>query len=738
MTINRGKWLPRLIGLGLMLFFLWCTTTDLPLVNRLVIRAEGIAYDARLNLTLPPHTVDPRIVIVDIDEKSLKQEGHWPWARDKIAHLTENLFKAGAAVVAFDIVFPEKEENRALEVARRLDGRLDPQILRVLRSNAAIFDDDVTLAAMLGQHDTVLGFTLEESRANRSGVLPAPLSFPAEAHMDDIPLKTADGYVANNPTLQNATQHSGFFSLDMDPDPDGIIRSVPLVMRHDGAVYPSLALETVRLFLLLDKVDPLSAMEGDQRVLEALRLGDLVVPTDRMGRIMVPYRGTQKSFPYISATDALTSPGTLSQLQGAIVLIGTTASGLYDLRSTPVEAVYPGVEVHANIIAGILDNHFPSEASWTKGANILLLLLLGVILALLLPALSSAAMMIVSAVAATLFVVGNFWVWQSEGIILALALPLAFIASLNAFNVAYGFITESRSRQKLTEMFGQYVPPELVEEMSRNPDNFSFEGESRMMTVLFSDVRSFTSISEGLPAARLKEMLNKFFTPMTEIIFRNRGTIDKYVGDMVMAFWGAPVKNDDHAYHAVLSALEMIRETERLKPEFKQQGFPELDIGIGINAGLMNVGDMGSTYRRSYTVIGDAVNLASRLEGVTKLYGVSIVVGETVYEKTADRILYREVDLIRVKGKQQAVTIYQPICLRSEASDDDDKEMAMWQEAIGFYRQAYWQEAREAFEALHAVSDAKTLAELYLERIASLSNHPLPDDWDGAYERESK
>ena len=347
-------------------------------------------------------------------------------------------------------------------------------------------------------------------------------------------------------------------------------------------------------------------------------------------------------------------------------------------------------------------------------------------------------MLIISAVVAVLFIIGNFWAWESQGIMLALALPLALIASLNAFNVAYGFLTESRSRRQLKEMFGQYVPPQWVEEMSRNPGSFGFEGESRVMTVLFSDVRNFTTISEGLPAARLKEMLNRFFNPMTGIIFRHRGTIDKYVGDMVMAFWGAPVNDDDHAFHAVLSAMEMIREAERLKPQFKQQGFPELDIGIGINTGMMNVGDMGSTYRRAYTVIGDAVNLASRLEGVTKHYGASIVVSENVVEKTADRILYRELDLIRVKGKQQAVTLYQPICLRSNASEDDEKEMAMWREAIALYRTACWQDARTAFQTLHATSGAKELAKLYLERIASLSNGTLPDNWDGVYERESK
>lgn len=741
MTLTRGKWLPRLVGLLLTLLFLWAMTTDLPLVKQLTLRAEATAYDARLNLTLPPHTVDNRIVIIDIDEKSLKNEGQWPWPRNKIAQLTDNLFRAGAVVVAFDIFFPEKEPNIALEVAQHLEGSISPDVIRLLHSRAEKFDNDTILAATLSQKDTVLGFTLNGNGQTRSGVLPAPLLFDDDAHMDEVKLKTANGYVANNATLQSVTQRSGFISMDMDPDPDGIIRRVPLMMRHEGAVYPSLSLETVRLYLMLDKVEALTVMEGNQRLLEALRLGGangLVVPVDRDGRIIVPYRGTQNSFPYIPATDALTKPHALPQLEGAIVLVGTTSPGLFDLRSTPVQAVYPGVEVHANIIAAILDKRFPAEPSWATGANILIVLLIGAGLALLLPSLSPAAMLVASVIVTFLFTIGNFWAWQAHGVILTLSLPLLLIASLNAFNVTYGFLHESRSRRQLKEMFGQYVPAERVEEMSQNPDHFGFEGESREMTALFSDVRSFTTISEGLPAARLKEMLNKFFTPMTEIIFRNRGTIDKYVGDMVMAFWGAPVKDEDHAYHAVLSALEMMRTTERLKPEFKQQGFPEINIGIGINTGLMNVGDMGSTYRRAYTVIGDAVNLASRLEGATKLYGAGIVVGESVYEKTADRILYRELDLIRVKGKQQAVFIYEPLCLRSQASEADNREMVLWHEAIECYRQGRWQEARAAFQNLHAASTAKVLAELYLERISTLSTSTLLANWDGVYERESK
>lgn len=738
MTSRKGRWSARLVGLGLTLLFYGAMTSHLPLVEQMVGRAEVVAYDARLNLTLAEAAVDPRVVIIDIDERSLTSEGHWPWPRDRIATLIENLFTAGVAVVAFDIVFPENEANRALEVARRLDGRVDRDVIRLLHAQSAQFNHDAMLASVLGQHDTVLGFTLQSSRENRSGALPAPLNFDADSNIAAVTIPEADGFVANNDTLQTPHQRAGFFSLDMVPDPDGIIRRVPLVMRHDGAVYPALALETARLFLLLDKVAAVSVIDREQRVLESLQLGDITIPTDRLGRIAVPFRGKQRSFPYLSATDVLNTPTALPSLDGTIALIGTTATGLNDLRSTPVEARYPGVEVHANVIAAILDNRFPAEPSWAEGANILLLLLLGITLALLLPALPPLGMLMVSIAIALLVVVGNLWAWQAQGIILALSLPLALIGSLNAFNMTYGFLTESRSRRQLKEMFGQYVPPQLVEEMSRHPGDFSFEGESREMTVLFSDVRSFTTISEGLSAARLKEMLNRFFTPMTELIFKNRGTIDKYVGDMVMAFWGAPVQDDDHAYHAVVTAMAMIDASERLKPLFRQQGFPELNIGIGINTGLMNVGDMGSVYRRAYTVIGDAVNLASRLEGATKFYGVTILAGEAVYEKSADRILYRELDLIRVKGKQQAVRIYQPICLRAQATAEQFAEMEQWHQALAHYRQANWAMAREMFEALRSSNDATRLAEVYLERIASLAETTLAEEWDGVFTRESK
>lgn len=737
--MNRHKsiWLPRTIGLSLTVLFLWAFATHFGPVQRAVARLELLAYDLRLNLTLTPKPQDKRIVIVDIDEQSLKAEGQWPWPRDKIARLVNRIFEQGATVMAFDVVFPEREPNRALEVAQRLGrGATDESLIAQLRAEAPRFDNDAALAAILQQHDTVLGIALRHEENLRTGRLPEPVQLDTALPLSRIPLKSAAGYVANNAALQTPAQHAGFFSVE--PDLDGVYRRVPLLMRHNDAIYPALALEALRLYLLADQVKPLLVEEEGGLLLEGVQLGELTIPTDILGNVMVPYRGDRGSFPYLSATRVLRSAEGVEGLEGAIVLLGTTATGLYDLRATPVSPIYPGVEVHANLISAVLDNHFPAKPSWADGGSFVAMMLLGIGLALVLPRLSPLAMLLASIFCLALLIGGNFGAWQWANLIFPLALPALMVTSLSGFNLAYGFFMESKGRRHLKEMFGQYVPPQLVEEMSLQSDSFGFAGESREMSILFSDVRNFTTISEALSAAQLKAMLNELFTPLTRTIFDNRGTIDKYVGDMVMAFWGAPLRDERHAYHSVVTALAMISETERLQPHFQRLGFPPIKIGIGINTGTVNVGDMGSTYRRAYTVIGDAVNLASRLESVTKYYGVAIVVGEQTYTQTHEQIVYRELDLIRVKGKEQAVRIYEPLCLRSEASESLLEMVEQTSIALELYRTQQWGEAQALFARLLEERGEARLYRLYLERIATLAQQALPDTWDGVYERESK
>lgn len=734
----RKRLYPTATGLLLVLVMMLLQFSDMPLMQQAMQRLDSLVYDLRLKAMLPERHVDPRIVIVDIDEKSLQTEGHWPWSRDKLGRLVDQLFEQGAAVAGFDVIFAEPERNSGETVLQRLaevEGG-SHALVRQLRDYLPLFDNNAAFAEKLQNRDVVLGYIFHTRGEDAVGALPQPLVVEPEEAAARVAMPDIVSYTGNIEVLQQAAQFGGFFTLQ--PDPDGIIRRAPIVVRHDGRLYPSLGLEVARLFLMTDKVELQTARVADQEILEAVWLGNIAIPTDSEGRVIIPYHGLWGTYPYISATDVLQGKLPPGKLDNAIVLIGTTAQGLFDLRATPIQAVYPGVEVHANIIASVLDNSFPMEPAWATGADFLLSLLVGVSLALLFPRLAPLPLVFVSVAVLAAAVAFNFWMWSGQGLILALAPQLLLVAVLAMFNMAYGFFGEFRSKRQLQGMFGQYVPPQLVQEMSENPEQYGFEGESREMTVLFADIRSFTTISEALSANDLKRMLNHFFTPMTRIIFDNRGTIDKYVGDMVMAFWGAPLEDRQHAVHAIGAALEMLREVERLRPAFQASGFPPIEIGIGINSGIMNVGDMGSEYRRAYTVLGDAVNLASRLEGTTKYFRVSLVVGEETRRLAGDAFVFRELDLVRVKGKARAIHVFQPLCRRAEASDELLLELKQHDEALACYRQQRWEQAETAFRQLHEMHPDVALYGLYLDRIAALYRTPPAGDWDGVYERSEK
>lgn len=734
----RKKLYPTITGLLLVFLMLWLQFSDMPLMQQTMQRLDSLVYDLRLRAMLPERHVDPRIVIVDIDEKSLRQEGQWPWPRRKLGQLLDNLYARGVAVVGFDILFAEAERNNGEAVLQRLgEVRGEGDVLvRGLRDYLPLFDNDLAFAEKLADREAVLGYIFHNRGDEAVGALPRPLNIVPQETVARLAMPTATSYTGNIAVLQQAARHGGFFSLE--PDPDGIIRRAPVVVRYGDRLYPSLGLEVARLYLMADEVGLQTALVGSEEILEAIHLGQTAIPTDGAGRVIIPYHGLWGSYPYVSATDVLHGRVNAATLENAIVLIGTTAQGLFDLRAAPIQAVYPGVEVHANIIAAILDDTFPMEPAWATGADFLLTLLIGLVLALLFPRLDPLPLLLVSLAVLGAAVAFNFWIWASGGLILALAPQLLLVIVLAMFNMAHGFFGEFRSKRQLQGMFGQYVPPQLVQEMSENPDQYSFEGESREMTVLFADIRSFTTISEALSANELKAMLNRFFTPMTRIIFDHRGTIDKYVGDMVMAFWGAPLADKQHAVHAISAALEMLREVERLKPEFQAAGFPLIQIGIGVNSGIMNVGDMGSEYRRAYTVLGDAVNLASRLEGTTKYYHVGLVVGERTRQLAADDYVFRELDLIRVKGKAEAIHIYEPICTKAEASGELLEELRLHAQALACYRAQDWEQAASLWQQLHAAHPAAQVYALYLERIEALRNAPPAVEWDGVYERTEK
>lgn len=727
-----SRFVPLIIGLVLLAVMLMVQASKFPLLHKL----EWMAYDLKVNATLPEKgAVNPNVVIVDIDEKSLRTEGRWPWPRDKVAKMVDQLFKQGAVVVAFDVMFSEPEINAADKIINRIDhaNTRNKTLVSQISNIKSQFDNDAILAKRFENRDVILGYVFHHREGEILGSLPKPLTTRSTLS-DNLAVLTSQGYTANLQQLQDSAYSGGFFTVL--PDADGIVRRAPLIMRYGNNIYPSLALETVRTYYVVDNIEIKSERLGNIDIIEHIGVGNYFIPTDAYARINIPYIGDPGTFKYISATDVINNK-TNSHLENKIVLVGTSTEGLYDMRSTPVHSVYPGVEIQASIVSGILDQNFRYEPSWKEGADFLVILITGLISVIILPFIGPVLVLPVLLVIGGLLVIFNLWLWQEQALILSIASPLLTILLIGVFNIAYGFLKEAAGQRQLKGIFGQYVPPELVEKMSHSLADYSFEGESREMTVLFADIRNFTTISESLSATELKNMLNQFFTPMTRVIFDNKGTIDKYVGDMIMAFWGAPLEDKGHAENAIKAALQMLEEVERLKPEFEKAGLPEVNIGIGLNTGLMNVGDMGSTYRRAYTVLGDTVNLASRLEGLTKFYGVGLVVGEET-KNTVDSYIYRQLDFVQVKGKHEAVHVYEPVCLIEKAPQELISEIATHENALQLYLHQKWDKAEREFAKLNKEYPERTLYSLYLERIERLRNMELPEKWNGAYERRSK
>jgi adenylate cyclase len=422
----------------------------------------------------------------------------------------------------------------------------------------------------------------------------------------------------------------------------------------------------------------------------------------------------------------------VDELRDKIIIVGTSAQGLLDLRSTPVREDFPGVEVHANLLSGFLDQTIMHKPDLVLAISVLTILLIGVPFALLLPKLSALTSTASVALVFLVLVAINLWAWRFQHFVINIAAPVTMLALLYLLNMAWGFFMETRTRRLMSGLFGTYVPKELVAEMSKNPEEYSMRGESRDMTVLFSDVRDFTSISEGLTPEGLRDLMNTYLTEMTEVIQATRGTIDKYIGDAIMAFWGAPLNDTENAIHGVEAALSMQKRIRVLDPEFAKRGWPALHIGVGLNNGQMNVGDMGSKFRRAYTVLGDAVNIASRLEGLTKEYGVGILVTDNIV-KAAQGFAYREIDLVAVKGRHAGIPIFEPLGRLGELGESVLQEVERFHKALELYRKQRWDEAENLLKQLSYAAPESKLYKLYLKRIAHFRENSPGPAWNGLW-----
>lgn len=714
-------------------------------------RLDEIIYDARLRATAP-QTLDERIVIVDIDEKSLAEVGRWPWGRDKMATLVDALFdQQKIALLGFDVVFAEADASSGLarltELSRN-EFKDQTAFAERLRQLQPALDFDGLFAKSLEKRPVVMGYYLNsEQDARATGVLPAPVLTNEGLKGRSIRSTSWNGYGSNIEPLAKAAPVAGFFNSITDGD--GVVRSLPLLGEYKGKYYESLALGMFRMLAGSPEVAPgysnekfLSrSYQGMDRVL--LKQGDksLAIPVDEKVSTLVPYRGrggvNGGSFKYISASDILSKRMPPGALKDKIVLLGTTAPGLLDLRVTPVGETYPGVETHANLISGLLDGKVLLKPDYALGYDVVMLTIAGLALAFGLPLLTALRAVGLSIGVIGVLVALNFWLYLSYGLVLPLAASLTMAVTAFALNMSFGYFVESRSKRELANLFGTYVPPELVDEMVKDPDAYSMKAANRELTVMFCDMRGFTKMSEQMEPTQLQELLTGVFSRLTSLIRNNRGTIDKYMGDCVMAFWGAPVDTPEHAHLAVKSAMEMANAVRDINADHRARNLPEIGIGIGLNTGTMCVGDMGSNIRRSYTVIGDSVNLGSRLEGLSKAYGVDIVVSETTRNLAPD-FAWQELDRVRVKGKEQAVSIFWPMAPANRLTEDASSELKTWQNFIKAYRTQNWDQADVLLINLMRMNAKKYLYQLYSERVASMRLLPFDPEWDGATNFETK
>ncbi len=715
-----------------LLFFVLHAARVLPL--ELVQRLENYLYDVRVGWMMP-NVVDPRVVIVDIDDASLAVEGQWPWPRRKIAALNDALFdRYGIRALGYDVLFgePERGAEQALIdalAAGPLAG--DARRLAELQAIRKEHQGDRILAESLIARDVVLGFVFKQrpapSEPAATGELPPAITI-GDARIHGHEWLRPRGYAANLPVLQQAAPGGGFFDTPLT-DEDGVVRRVPLFQYYGGALYESLSFALARLGQDAPPVQFAFDPDRPERLAYAT-LGGTRVPVDDQGAALIPFRGPLGSFRYISATDVLNGRAPAPALEGALVLVGASAPGLQDVRAVPVAKEYIGVEAHANLVSGLLDGTIPSRPRQSALYEIVALVVIALVTSLLLPRLAPLA-----GFGLFLFLIGaalgvNLLLWSRYGLVLPLGSLLAYTTIAALLQLTWGYFTATRRRQRLTRIFGQYVPSEIVSELDAGGAEVSLEGESREMSVLFSDVRGFTTISEGLNARELTQLMNEFLTPITAAIHRHRGTIDKYMGDAVMAFWGAPLADRNHARNAVQGAQAMVAEMQALRPVFAARGWPALEIGVGISSGEMNVGNMGSQFRAAYTVLGDTVNLGSRLEGLTKTYGVSIIASERTV-LLARELAFRELDRVRVKGKKEPVGIYEPIAPGAAGT------AARWAAALACYRARDWDGAETIAAELDAAGP-HALYKLYLGRIRHFRAQPPPPDWDGVFTFEAK
>ena len=712
----------------------------------LLRRIDLWLYDTGVRSTLEPPR-NPQVTVVALDEASLEAHGQWPWPRDRVAELVTRLFEHyGARALVFDIVFAEPDRSDAPALRARLEALPEARgtpLYRALESWLPELERDGALARALRDRPVVLGYYFSTRPQWRVGSLPEPF-LPADfAREMGLAPPAGAGFGANLAALAEAAPRAGHFNPATDLD--GVTRRVPLLVEHEGMLFPSLSLATLMLLSGKDAVVDFgrqTAWDG-RSVTEHLSVGPYRLPVDAQARGLVPFFGGAGSLPTVSAADVLSGRAAPGLLRGRVLVFGTTAPGLKDARVSPVDRAQPGVELHASLIQGALDGRLPSQPHYTAAATLSTMWVVALAMGIGSRRLRLARFGLAALATAAAVVGLAAWLWAEHRVVLPVALPLLQLGLLVAGLTALGYLLENRSKRAINRLFGQYVPPELIGEMNEDPARYSMSAATAELTVMFADMRGFTTLSERLDPARLAELMNAVLTELSRVVRADhRGTIDKYIGDCVMAFWGAPVAHPDHAAAAVAAALDMLRALARLEPTLALPEGARITMGVGLQTGPAVVGNMGSAYRIAYTALGDTVNTAARLEGLSKVYGAGIVAGDSVRaavegSAAGPQFVWRRLDLARVKGRQAPLGLHEPLCRREDADAALLEEVARHEAALTAYLERDFAAALAAWEALNRARPAPLYA-LWTERAAAARAAPPPPEWDGAWNHETK
>jgi len=698
-----------------------------------------------------PLAPGPVVVVAAIDEKSLAAEGRWPWPRSRIAALVDALSRDGAKVIGFDVLFSETEENARLALIGEFERavaalKIDSAPLKnLLRESRTAADHDRMLASALERSaaPVVLGYFLHMSEESVGFRLDAR---EIERRLEVIggskyPLVYRDPQARSEPFIKAyspqinlgnitaAAASSGYFSVVSDPD--GVVRWLPLTVQAGDDIFPPLAVLCVWHYL----GKPQLAVRSGPYGVDGVQIGERFVPTDEAGRLFINYRGPSQSFPTYSISDILAGKLPKGTFKDRIVLVGATAIGIGDIRTTPFGPVFPGPEVHANVVDNILVGDFIERPRWATVFDLSAIVALGLLVGSILPRASALTGLLFSGALFAAYVLAAYWLFAQARIGVNLVYPLFTVAATYTMLTLYRYLTEERERRRIKGAFQHYVAPDVIELMLENPAALQLGGEERVLTALLSDLEGFTSYSEHHTPNEVISVLSDYYADMTDEVFAVQGTLVEYVGDELFALYGAPVAQADHAKRACASALAMQAHRIALGEEWAKVGRPRIRARTGINSGNMLVGNVGSKYRFHYGAMGDAVNLASRLEGLNKIYDTEIIISGNTAALVEGAFLLRELDLVRVKGRGEALRIYELIGAADMPLSAEQRELlGLYEAGLGPYREQRWDEALELFTKCLLLSPADGPSRLMSRRCRNYRENPPPQDWGGMFE----